>query len=76
MNGAGRAKPGEQARSTLLAMLVVPVSRRAVPRGERQCAATSCWQLALEIAAQTGGPAKGLDKRYPSPEGTDKVVTV
>lgn len=80
MNSAGRPKPGEQARSTLPAVLVAPVSRtlsKGLSHGVKgSILPRFCWQLALTILAQTGEPAKGLDSYYPSPEGTDEEVTV
>lgn len=79
MNSAGRPKPGEQACSTLPATLVAPVSRtlKGLSHGVKVSTLPRlCWQLALTIPAQTGEPAKGLDKCYPSPEGMDEEVTV
>jgi len=80
MNSAGGPKPGEQARSTLPAALVAPMSHtpsKGLSHGVKGSTLPClCWQLALAILVQTGEPAKGLDKRYPPPEGTDEEVTV
>lgn len=80
MNSAGTPKPGEQARSTLPAVLVPPVPRR-LSKGLSHGLKGSILpclhcQLAPTIPAQTGEPPKGLDICYPSPEGTDKVVII
>lgn len=75
-----KPKPGEQARSTLPAPLVAPVSHtlsKGLSHGVKGSASQGlCWQLALTIPDKTGEPAKGLHKGYPSPERTYEEVMV
>lgn len=75
-----KPKPGEQARSTLPAPLVAPVSHmlsKGLSHGVKGSTSQGlCWQLALTIPDKTGEPAKGLHKGYPSPERAYEEVMV